>query len=222
MATGAATRPRARGVPDALARAENRIVRPRDLIDVYRNAPADFARMAERGLLAHVAHGYYAVVPERQRGRNWRPAIEGVALGIAVADYGPDQAALMGIAAARMLGAVPRALNTAVVAIPRQRPVLETAFGRVHFVKRTIATLDLQRVETPLVDGYTTTAEQTVLDLAARPTLGGITEETAREAVRALWPRCNPDLVYDLARRQLKGRVWRRLETELALGDGAA
>lgn len=222
MATGAATRPRARGVPDALARAENRIVRPRDLIDVYRNAPAEFARMVERGVLAHVAHGYYAVVPERQRGRNWRPAIEGVALGIAVADYGRDQAALMGIAAARMLGAVPRALNTAVVAIAGQRPALETAFGRVHFVKRSVATLDLQRVETPLVDGYTTTAEQTVLDLAARPTLGGITDATVKETVRALWPRCNPDLVYDLARRQLKQQPWQRLKAELALQDRVA
>ena len=175
MATQNTARRRARGLPNELARAENRIVRPRDFGDLYRNAGADFARLADAGLLVRVAHGYYAIVPEGERGRRWRPPIEAIALGIAVADYGYDDAALMGITAARLLGVVPRALNTAVVAVPRQRPVVETDFGRVHFVKRAIHTLQVQHAQTLLADGYTTTAEQTVLDLVARPTLGGIT-----------------------------------------------
>src|SRR4249920_760576 len=97
---------RARGLPDALAQAENRIVRPRDLAGVYRNARAEFARLVEGGLLVRLAHGYYAIVPEGERGRSWKAPIEAVALGIAVADYGQDGAALMGITAARLLGAV--------------------------------------------------------------------------------------------------------------------
>jgi hypothetical protein len=133
-------------------------------------------------------------------------------MGTAVADYGREAAALMGITAARLLGAVPRALETAVVAIPRQRPVLTTEFGRVHFVKRAIPTLATQRVETVVVEGYATTAEQTVLDLAARPTLGGVTEGTTRDAIEALWPRCDRDVVRRLAHEQLKNGAWRRLE----------
>lgn len=201
------------GLPDALARADNQVVRPQDLADVYTNPAAELARMERRGLVRRVAHGYYVVVPEAERGGHWRADVEKVALGIAVAEYGHDAAALMGITAARVLGAVPRALNTAVVAIPRQRPVLETEFGRVHFVKRAIPTLDLQRVRTLLVEGYVTTVEQTVLDLVARPTLGGITEATAHEAVRMLWPRCDQERVADLARRQLKNRALRTLRT---------
>jgi predicted transcriptional regulator of viral defense system len=200
------------GLPEPLARAENRILRPRDFAAAYSNPRANFIRLAERGLLVRVAHGYYAIVPEEQRGQRWKPPIEAVALGLAVADYGRDDAALMGIAAARILGGVPRALNAAVVAVPRQRPILETEFGRVQFVKRAIRTLRLQRVETALVTGYTTTAEQTVLDLAARPTLGGITEATEREAVRILWPRCDPRVVEDLAHRQLKDQAWGQIQ----------
>ena len=211
MATQNPARRRARGLPNELARAENRIVRPRDFGDIYRNAGADFARLADAGLLVRVAHGYYAIVPEGERGRRWRPPIEAIALGIAVADYGYDDAALMGITAARLLGVVPRSLNTAVVAVPRQRPVVETGFGRVHFVKRAIHTLQVQRAQTLLVDGYTTTPEQTVLDLTARPTLGGVTGDTAQEAVLALWPRCDRDVVRELAQRQLKDKVWLRL-----------
>jgi predicted transcriptional regulator of viral defense system len=207
-----AARRRAPGLPPVLARADNQIVRPRDLADTYRNPHAELGRMTERGLVRRIAHGYYAVVPEAERGGYWHPPIEAVALGIAAADFGRDEAALMGITAARALGAVPRALNTAVVAVPRQRPALETESGRVHFVKRAIATLQLQRTETPLVAGYATTPEQTVLDLAARPTLGGITEITAHEAIRALWPRCDRDVVEELAHQQLKGQTWRRLQ----------
>jgi predicted transcriptional regulator of viral defense system len=204
---------RAPGLPGVLARADNQVVRPKDLAEVYTNPTADLTRLERRGVVRRVAHGYYAVVPEAERGDVWQAPIEAIALGIAVADYGVTEAALMGITAARLLGVVPRALRTAVVAVPRQRPALETEFGRVHFVKRAIATLDLQRTRTLLVEGFQTTPEQTVLDLAARPTLGGVTEVTAEEAMRALWPRCDPDFVAELARRQLKDQARRRLLT---------
>ena len=176
---------RAHGIATALAQADNAVLRPRDFGDLYRNPPQEFARMARTGALVKVAHGYYARIPERYRGRTWRPAIEGIGLGVAVADYGAENVALMGITAARVLGAVPRAFDTAVVAVPRQRPALRTAFGLVVFVKRDVQRLDLQRIETELVDGYTTTPEQTVLDLIDRPALGGVTETAAEEAARS-------------------------------------
>lgn len=47
-------------------------------------------------------------------------------------------------------------------------------------------------------NGWMTTIEQTVLDLAARPTLGGL-PDAARDAVHALLPRADRDLLTDLA-----------------------
>lgn len=202
---------RAPGIPEPLARSENRLVRPRDLDGYYGANPwAEFERLVGRGVLAVVARGYYLVVPDEHRGGHWRPAIEGVALGIGVADYSRNEAALMGPSAARQLGAIPRALNMATVAVPKQRPPLPTNFGTVEFVKRKVPTLDTQRAVTQITHGLVTTPEQTVVDLAARPTLGRITAHTAAEAIRALAARCDHDLVQELAYRQRKVAAWRR------------
>ena len=193
-----------------LWRTENRVVKPGDFRDVYVNPAEEFARMMRAGTLARVAHGYYVLVPEEQRGDYWQPEVEGVALGIAVADYGRDVVALMGPAAARMLGAIPRALATATIAIPRQRPAVTTTVGRVQFVTRTVARLDTQRVTTEITTGWMTTPEQTALDLADRPGLGGAGPATIEEAIRALAPRCDPPLVERLARAQHKLAGWQR------------
>src|SRR3954451_23314264 len=111
-----------RGVPPALARVPFGIVRPVDAAGVYAFPPREFRRLEGAGALHRVATGYYAVVPAAARGREWLPSLEAVAYGIPAADYGPDAAVLMGISAARMLGAIPRGLAVAVVAVPRQRP----------------------------------------------------------------------------------------------------
>src|SRR5689334_22354967 len=118
-----------------LAQTGNRVLKPGDFRDTYTNPWEEFARLTRTGVLAKLAHGYYVLVPEEHRGRYWAPEIEGIALGIANADYERDDVALMGPTAARALGVIPRALATATVAIPRQRPVLNTAAGRIHFVK---------------------------------------------------------------------------------------
>lgn len=194
----------------ALARTGNRVLRPRDFHGVYANPWEEFARLAGRGMLAKLAHGYYILVPEEHRGGYWAPEVEGVALGIAVVDYGRDPVALMGPSAARVLGAIPRALATATVAGPRQRPAITTTAGRVQFVKRKVADLDTQRVSTEITTGWVTTPEQTVLDLADRPNLGGITPATAAEAVGALTGQCDQQLVAHLARTQRKAAAWQR------------
>ena len=93
--------------PVILARTGNRVVKPGDFGDVYTNPWAEFARLTRTGVLAKLAHGYYILIPEDRRSGYWMPEIEGVALGIAVADYGRDGAVLMGPAAGRALGAIP-------------------------------------------------------------------------------------------------------------------
>ncbi|WP_434453369.1 type IV toxin-antitoxin system AbiEi family antitoxin [Lentzea sp. E54] len=121
---------------------------------------------------------------------------------MAQADYGRDAVALMSITAAHVHGALPRAIGTAVVAVPKQRPVLHTNVGEIVFVKRNVQRLDLERVETELTTGWTTTPEQTVLDVAARPELGGIEEAAARSILRALVRKIDWAVTEELARDQ--------------------
>lgn len=130
------------------------------------------------------------------------PTLEAAAFGIAAADYGPD-AVLMGLSAARLHGAIPRALAVAVVAVPKQRPVLNLSDRAAHvrFVRRDVGRLDAERLPTDLGTALATGVEQTLLDLAHRPDLGGA-EDEAWAAVAALWPRADHDMLEFLAGRQ--------------------
>lgn len=49
--------------------------------------------------------------------------------------------------------------------------------------------------------GWATTIEQTVLDLAARPALGGLPDQ-ARTAAQALLARCDHQLLEEVVRRR--------------------
>jgi predicted transcriptional regulator of viral defense system len=152
-----------------------------------------------------VATGYYVIIPrERVDDNRWKPDLEAAALGLAQADYGQSAVSLMGASAARYHGAIPRALAVAVVAVPNQRPVLQTEFGRIVFVKRDVTRLDVERTDIQLTSGWVTTIEQTLLDLAARPTLGGLTMTDTAEAVRSLAARADWDQVRQLAHEQHK------------------
>jgi len=188
-----------------LARRANRVLRPRDAIDVYAHPRAELARLTHLGVLSRLATGYYAMVPSDRLGDGrWQPELDAAALGLAQTDYGVAPVALMGTSAARHHGAIPRAFAVAVVAVPKQRPALDTRVGRVVFVKRDVERLDLERVDTPLTSGWVTTPEQTLLDLADRPTLGGLTQLDAAEAVRALAARVDWARVAELAAGQRK------------------
>lgn len=198
-------------VPTALARRANRVLRPRDAAEVYAHPRAELARLVRLGVLVHLATGYYALVPADRLGdRRWRPEPDAAALGIAQTDYGTAATALMGTSAARHHGAVPRALAVAVVAVPKQRPALETAAGRVVFVKRDADRLDVERIDTALTIGWVTTVEQTLLDLADRPTLGGLTVTDTTEAIRALGARADWPQVAALAEQQRKRAAYGR------------
>ncbi|OLB77526.1 MAG: hypothetical protein AUI14_15830 [Actinobacteria bacterium 13_2_20CM_2_71_6] len=190
-------------VPPALARRGNRVIRPRDAADVYAHPRAELARLARSGAVRRLAPGYYVLVPPQWLGDDrWQPELAAAALGVAQTDYGASAVALMGVSAARHHGAVPRAVAVAVVAVPKQRPALNTPYGSVIFVKRDTGRLDLERVDTSLTSGWVTTVEQTLLDLASRPTLGGLTATDTAEAIRSLATRADWDLVRQLAEDQ--------------------
>lgn len=193
----------ATGLPTVLARTAFGVLRPTDATDIFAHPSPEFHRLTERGVLHRLATGYYAVVPAAARGDRWLPGLESAAYGIAAADYGADVVVPMGLSAARLHGALPRAVTVAVVAVPKQRPILTMADrdAQVVFVRRDTHRLDAERVTTDLGTALVTGVEQTVLDLAHRPTLGGISKE-ARFAVAALWPRCSPRTIEKLAREQ--------------------
>jgi len=194
---------RVSGLPPELARRPFGVLRPADATGVYARPPQEFTRLTDRGLLHKVATGYYAVVPPHSTDRSWLPGMEAAAYGIAAADYGLETVALMGLSAARLHGAVPRALAVAVVAIEKNRPNLALAdrHAYVVFVRRHTARLDTERLSTDLGGALTTTVEQTLLDLAHRPEVGGIPDE-ARAAVRALWRRADTGTLERLAAEQ--------------------
>lgn len=170
------------------------VLRPADAGEVYAHPRQEFRRLMLGGVLHRVATGYYAIVPPAAHDMEWLPSLEGSAYGIAAADYGPDAVSLMGLSAARVHGAVPRALGVAVVAAPKQRPglLLADRHARVTFVRRATDRLEAERVSTDLGSALVTTVEQTLLDLAHRPDLGGVPDE-AHAAVAALWSRADAE-----------------------------
>ncbi|MDO3650432.1 type IV toxin-antitoxin system AbiEi family antitoxin domain-containing protein [Nocardia mangyaensis] len=201
-------------LPHELWRAPLRTLRPQDLAEIYAQPRPEIARLVDRGVLHRVAHGYYIIVAPEYLGRTWLPGLEETAAGIASSIYGPDQAIVMGISAARVLGAVPRALATAVIAVPRQhRPIaLTDRAAQIRFVRRDTSALDAERFETPLGPALVTTPEQTALDLARRPELGNA-EAEVRSAVETLYRRADSARLAQLAKDQRLGVALRRVES---------
>lgn len=200
-------------ISTALARRANKVLRPRDAADVYAHPRSEFERLLEQAVFCHLSTGYYALAPlDRLGDPRWRPDLAAAALGMAQADYGRDAVALMSITAARRHGALPRAIGTAVVAVPKQRPALHTKVGVVVFVKRDVGRLDLEQVETELTAGWMTTPEQTALDIAARPELGGLVQADAQSTLRALTRKIDWEVVEELARDQHRPGALARLK----------
>jgi predicted transcriptional regulator of viral defense system len=180
-----------------------RTVRTADASAVYAHPGPQMARLGRLGLLHRVATGYYVVVPQERVGTGWRPTIEAAAAGVATAAVGAGRAVLMGVSAARLHNAIPRALGTAIVAVPDDRRdlALRDRDGVVHFVKRDTDRLDAELMTTELGQTLVTTVEQTMLDLAHRPDLGHAASD-AQAAIIALRPRCDERTLERLAREQ--------------------
>lgn len=194
---------RAIGVPPALAGFAMRTFRTEDAAVAYAHPAPQLRRLEHRGVLHRLARGYYTVVPQDQVGTDWMPALEAAAAGIAVARFGPARAPLMGVSAARIHGALPRALGVAIVAAPAQHEPI-TLLDRpasVRFVKRDTARLDVETVATELGRALVTSIEQTVLDLARKPGLS-VADDQIPDALQALLPRSDPEVLDELARRQ--------------------
>jgi predicted transcriptional regulator of viral defense system len=191
------------GLPAAITRAPLRTFRPQDLAEAYTQPNVQLHRLTRQGRVRRVAHGYYVTVPD-DRGPNWAPSLEAVAGGIATAIFGERVPVLMHLTAARLHGAVPRALAEAFAAVPRQHDPIRLVAPRpatITFVARDIDALDAVLHQTDLGPVLTTTREQTVLDLAKRPRLSAVPDESLA-AARALLARCDPDRLLELARAQ--------------------
>lgn len=199
-------------LPASLLHRPIRVLRPQDAAGCYAHPRPEFARLVRAGVLHKLATGYYAVVPDDRVGLPWLPDLESSALGIAAADEGVASVALMGISAARVHGAIPRALGVAVVAAARHRATIRLADrdADVLFVRRHVDRLDVRRRPLELGQGWVTGVEQTIVDLAGRPELGDVPDE-ATSAAHALIPRADQDLLRELAAAQRRTGAVRRL-----------
>ncbi len=159
--------------------------------------------MVRRGVLHRAAPGYYIVVPPEQAGGPWTPNLEATAAGIAATIYGADNVVVMGISAARIHNVIPRALATAVVAVPRRhRPItLTDRTATIRFLRRDTTGLDAERIDTPLGPALVTTPEQTILDLARWPLLGDAENEIPA-AIAGLFRRSDRERLAALASEQ--------------------
>jgi len=208
-------------LPDEILRAPLRTFKTGVLARRYTQPAVQVNRLRKQGRVRRAAHGVYYAVPEGVS-PSWRPGLEALAAGVAGALFGERVPVLMHLSAARLHGVTPRALGSAVVAVPRQHPVLTLAdrdAARVVFVRRDTDVLDAQLMTTELGPVLVTGPEQTLLDLARRPDLLGVPGEV-REAVRGLWPRCEDGLLERLARDQRGLSALRRARTDGAERGG--
>lgn len=202
---------RATAIPTALLETGRGVIRPQDARDVYVNPGAELKRLAERGALLRLARGYYAIVPEQYRSSSWRPPLEAAALGVGIADYGIAGAILMGLSAARIHGAVPRAIGRAWVGVEAKRPDRHLSIGSVDFVYRDVDRLDALLVQAELGPGLITSPTQTALDLADHPGDWGGGTTAASDAIRSLLAQVDWDLVRRLAGDRRRRPAYTRL-----------
>jgi hypothetical protein len=204
---------RATGVPAALLRRRIAVFRTADAAEVYAAPRPQLRRLVAAGLVHRLADGFYVPVPAGSAGLRWTPGLEAAAGGIAAAAFGADQVAIMGLSAARVHGAVPRALAVASVAVPRQRRLLRFADRDAHlvFVRRDVDRLQVELTGTEVGDLLVTGREQTALDLAHRVDLGDAPDQ-AREAAVVLFRRSDHDRIQAMAREQRLGASLTRLQ----------
>lgn len=176
-----------------------RAVRAADLAHLYAYPGPELAILQRRGVIHRLAHGIYCAVPPEHIGTGWRPTLEGATAAVAAVLYGDRVPVLTGLTAARVHRALPRAIGTGYVAVPtRRRPLrLADRDSAVRFVMRDVAALDAVLIQTDLGPALATTPEQTLLDLARHDPLAE--DVDAQDAIAALWPECEPDVLEGIA-----------------------
>jgi len=200
-----------REVLPVIARAPLRTVRAADLADVYAHPGPALSALARRGVVHRLAQGIYCAVPPEHVGGAWRPTIEAATAAVATVLYGDRVPVLTGLTAARVHRALPRAIGVGYVAVPTQRRPLRLADreAEIRFVMRAVAELDAVAAATDLGLALVTTPEQTVLDLARADPRGE--DLAAEEAIDALWPECDRQVLQDIAARQRMRATYARL-----------
>ncbi|MDP2287588.1 MAG: hypothetical protein Q8M73_03380 [Actinomycetota bacterium] len=178
----------------------------RSAATVYAQPGAELSRLAKSGAIIKIARGYYAAIPVDKRKGDWLPSLETLTAGLATAIYGPGHGALWGLSAARVHGALPRALATGFALGPNQHRAIALTVrqGKVEFRKRDPERLELEYLTTELGPGLVTSIEQTILDLSVRAFSDE--SEPRVEAVRNLMALANPDRLDEVATR-VRGRA---------------
>jgi hypothetical protein len=211
----------ATGLPVELAQAPLRTLRPRD-VRIYTQPRVQIMRLERHGLLHRLTDGYYAVVPQDRVGTDWMPTLEGAAAGVAAADFGEDNYALMGLTAARLHRGLHRAIAFAVVAARRKRRDLMLAdrTATIRFLPRDIEQLRVERMTTDMGRCLVTTPEQTVLDLAHLPKLGEM-EFEVWNTIDLLMRRCDDAVLHEIATEQRLGAALRRVRVRAQMNGQA-
>ena len=193
-------------VPTAALVAPTLMITGRSAAGVYAQPAPELARLTRGGAAIKLARGFYAAVPIDKRGRDWLPSLEDITAGIATAIYGPGNGALWGLSAARVHGALPRALSVGYAFGPAQhRPIELTArAGQIEFRKRDPQRLELEFLQTELGPALVTSVAQTILDLSSRDFSDGFGVRS--EAVRNLLFRIDTDELTEVADR-VRGRT---------------
>jgi len=188
-----------------------RTVRAVDLAQIYAHPGPELAILMRRGVVHRLTHGIYCAVPAEHVGDGWRPTVEAATAAVATTLYGDRVPVLTGLTAARMHRALPRAIGVGYVAVPTQRRPLRFADreGEIRFVMRDVAALDAVLVQTDLGPALATTPEQTVLDLGRADPRGQ--DVDAQDAIGALWPQCDVDVLEEIAGRQRMRATLQRL-----------
>jgi hypothetical protein len=190
----------------------------RSAAGVYAQPAAELSRLAKAGAIVKLARGYFAAVPVDKRQMDWQPSMEAIAAGLATAVFGPDRAALWGLSAARVHGALPRAIATGFVLGPTQhRPIQLTARpGHVEFRQRDPQLFDVELFSTELGPGLVTSIEQTILDLSTRDVRDS--DDMRAVVVRTLMARADQATLEGLAQRT-RGQAALRRARKLAADD---
>ena len=174
--------------------------RPADFGTQFANPSQELKRLSDTGDVVRLAHGVYLLAPLGAR-PGWLPELELAAMAWATAIYGDRVPVLMGLGAARFHHAIPRALGVTVVALPVQHRPMTIVGGRVVFSARDVDAIHARTETTPLGEMLVTSIEQTLVDLLARPNLGGLPAE-AIAAAQHLTQRADLNLTRDLATKQ--------------------
>lgn len=204
----------------AVARSPMRTMRYQDARGLGSNSWRVLDELVDQGALKRLARGNYTAPPDGRDARTWSPSLEIAGLAVATARHGNRNAILMGIGAARFWGAIPRAVGSAVVAVPvaGRRP-LEVSTGTVHFAHRELGRVEAVLERTELGSGLIATREQTLYDLLMRPAQGG-DAEAAAEGARNLLPQIDVTEFRDLV--STAPRVNDRVRSVLKAKRGAS